>query len=298
MSYFIVADIFHGTGIEYHRRGYSFSNIGYTDFLIFTTDFINTSNHIYQNVFLGLYADFDVPCFYWSHVLTATDLVGYVDSLNLAYEKDQDSFSINDSFNTFVGIKFLDNGQNEIGFHPWGFEMGCEPSDTFIYMNFLSDTTIADTPFIDTSDWALYICRPAPDFYPGCTISYAFGLVAGHTKDSMLIAAVKMQYLYDSILTAVEEINIDPPVKDIRFSLSPNPSNGIINCFYSSHEDISTTIKIFDIQGRLVKSIEDIRIFNGKNSFSLDLSYLSGGMYFISLSGPGFNHQEKMIIVR
>ncbi|MBN1151423.1 T9SS type A sorting domain-containing protein [candidate division WOR-3 bacterium] len=298
MSYFIVSDVVHGTGIEYHRHGYSFSNNGFTDFLIFTTDFINTSNHTYQNVYLGLYSDFDVPCFWWSPVLTATDLVGYVDSLNLAYEKDQDSLSLNDSFNTFVGIKFLDDRQINIGFHPWDFRAGCVLSDTYVYMNFLSDITIADTPFVDTSDWALYLCRPAPDFYPGCTLSYAFGLVAGHTKDSMLLAASKMQLLYDSILTSVEEINIAPTITNLTFFLSPNLSNGLTNCVCYSPGDILTMIEIFDIQGRLVKYIDEFKITAGESMFSLDLSNLPVGLYFISLSGSGFNYQEKMIIVR
>ena len=51
-------------------------------------------------------------------------------------------------------------------------------------------------------------------------------------------------------------------------------------------------INILDVSGRSVKTLENLN----DSRFQLDLTDLYGGVYFINVSGEGFNEQQKVVI--
>ena len=76
-----------------------------------------------------------------------------------------------------------------------------------------------------------------------------------------------------------------------KFSIYPNPSNGIINIKTNDFE--ASTVSIFDLQGRQVKTVNQ---FNEVTNPSIDLSDLSKGIYNVIVSsskGKGF---KKILI--
>jgi trimeric autotransporter adhesin len=63
----------------------------------------------------------------------------------------------------------------------------------------------------------------------------------------------------------------------------PNPSEGIFNLQYSAQQSETTTIRVFDLNGKLVKIIT-VNSVAGNNNYLLNLSALAGGIYQVTLT--------------
>lgn len=72
-----------------------------------------------------------------------------------------------------------------------------------------------------------------------------------------------------------------------KFSMYPNPSNGIVNISTSEVVDIN----VVDITGKIVHQIKSL-----ENNASVDLSSLQKGVYMIQISGETINKTEKLIL--
>jgi len=111
-------------------------------------------------------------------------------------------------------------------------------------------------------------------------------------------------YSFKIFLTGIQETK-DIPNRFVLFSPKPNPSVGIIEIQYGLPEKTNISLRIYDIQGRLVKSIFSgskdagyyrLRILPvGRQVNSKDLS---SGIYFIRLETPKSTQIEKLIILQ
>ncbi|WP_370476564.1 T9SS type A sorting domain-containing protein [Tamlana flava] len=69
----------------------------------------------------------------------------------------------------------------------------------------------------------------------------------------------------------------DKKFSKVQFKLFPNPANDFLTLEISP-DAISSTIEVFNVQGKLIKSMKMTN-----NSYILDISTISSGMYFIQL---------------
>lgn len=93
-----------------------------------------------------------------------------------------------------------------------------------------------------------------------------------------------VSYIEDEVALSNEDINKP------NFSVYPNPSSGIVNLNLSSEVN-NKTLEIYDVLGSLVKSIS----VNGKSAL-VDLSELSGGIYYLQMSTDELQIMEKILI--
>jgi hypothetical protein len=80
----------------------------------------------------------------------------------------------------------------------------------------------------------------------------------------------------------------------IVFSISPNPSKGIVQLRYSQSGEYLTTMFITDALGKKVKESTLGNVQNGTEQ--IDLSKLSKGVYFVQLNNGVETKTEKLII--
>ncbi len=83
---------------------------------------------------------------------------------------------------------------------------------------------------------------------------------------------------------------------NLLFDLYPNPSKGRVKVkFSSSFVDLSDTdLQVYDIFGKLVFSSS---LFSSSwTNLSLDLSNLSGGLYFVKINSDKFYGEQKLVI--
>jgi Secretion system C-terminal sorting domain/Metallo-peptidase family M12B Reprolysin-like len=80
------------------------------------------------------------------------------------------------------------------------------------------------------------------------------------------------------------------------FNLYPNPADFKINLDYTLEENTDVDIKIFDTQGREVKSLKFPNQFKGYNQHILDVSVLSMGLYLCQIKTTTSTMTKKLFI--
>jgi hypothetical protein len=100
----------------------------------------------------------------------------------------------------------------------------------------------------------------------------------------------------DQWYTAIDDINVSVPTKinekkdEIRFSISPNPSNTGIFSLSSTSRDVKTEVKIVNAMGQVIFYSKNI--VNGE----IDLSAQPEGVYFAELNTAGSIVNKKIVI--
>jgi hypothetical protein len=69
-------------------------------------------------------------------------------------------------------------------------------------------------------------------------------------------------------------------------SVYPNPSNGKLTIEITSQKSKKETIRIYDVNGRMVH-VQERNLFEGANKIQLNLSTLRNGVYFIGFGSTG-----------
>ena len=99
---------------------------------------------------------------------------------------------------------------------------------------------------------------------------------------------------------------MDKNMTPTEFSLGnnyPNPFNPVTNITYGLPEDMRVMITVYDIKGRVVKTLVDSRqsaghnsiFWNGTNDFGAPVST---GLYFYRIQSSNFSQTKKMIFLK
>ncbi|HRP53419.1 MAG TPA: T9SS type A sorting domain-containing protein, partial [Fluviicola sp.] len=92
-------------------------------------------------------------------------------------------------------------------------------------------------------------------------------------------------------LVGLEELN-----GQFGMSVYPNPSNEKVAVFLESMNDNEVSIQLFNTNGNLVKSIDNIQISNGTTQVDIELSELNGGVYYV-VANSGIGSKTIKLIV-
>jgi hypothetical protein len=93
----------------------------------------------------------------------------------------------------------------------------------------------------------------------------------------------------------------EPGIVPIKFELSqnyPNPFNPNCNIKFSIPKNCYSSLKIYDITGRLVATYLDGFIYAGYYNAEIDGSKLSSGVYFYTLISEGFKDTKLMVLIK
>ncbi len=95
-------------------------------------------------------------------------------------------------------------------------------------------------------------------------------------------------------------ININTGSLPVDFKLHqnyPNPFNPVTNIKYEIPNDANVTIKVYDLIGREIFSMNDFKQAGGYE-VQFDGTNFASGMYFYSFETPGFKETKKMVLVK
>lgn len=123
------------------------------------------------------------------------------------------------------------------------------------------------------------------------SITLSFALLASNSLYNIEQAAANAQILYDSLYRNISENRI----KADCLSVFPNPSNGVLNVSFYSDSKSVTNVKIFDIQGKEVYVLNEIKINHGENKFSIN-SKLAVGVYMLKLNTLNEVYSKLIVI--
>ena len=79
-----------------------------------------------------------------------------------------------------------------------------------------------------------------------------------------------------------------------EFNIYPNPVSDFIKIDFNANVSGTVTTEVLDINGRVILT-EVSKSQNGNNQLRLDVSELTGGIYFIRMNLDGENHYEKIL---
>ncbi|MCX7877448.1 MAG: T9SS type A sorting domain-containing protein [Ignavibacteria bacterium] len=100
-------------------------------------------------------------------------------------------------------------------------------------------------------------------------------------------------------ITFIKENFVQVPASfGIRY-VSPNPFNPSTTIVFETPERSKLSMKIYDINGRLVRTLfENIFFDSGEHSYRFNGENLASGVYFITLESPETLTSSKMILTR
>ena len=81
-------------------------------------------------------------------------------------------------------------------------------------------------------------------------------------------------------------------------TLYPNPTDNLVNISFdlATNEDVS--VNIYDMSGKLVKSIPSQSLMNGSYEMSIETSELTQGVYFTNISSTSFSKNYRLVIIK
>jgi hypothetical protein len=78
----------------------------------------------------------------------------------------------------------------------------------------------------------------------------------------------------------------------------PNPFNPSTTITFSIPKNSQTSLKIFDVLGREVRTLVNEKLSAGSYNVSINASDLTSGVYFYSLRSGNFTETKKMMLLK
>ena len=164
---------------------------------------------------------------------------------------------------------------------------------------FSSDDNFLVIPNFNTMNnlelWDLKQNKLIENFYT-IPAGYLFG-ACSISNDKKYIVASSGAYLFLFNISLINDVqNIKTPSTTILY---PNPINqNIINLSFDLAISNLTLINIYDINGQIVKQIENKYLPFGTYKYTVDLSTLINGSYYLKISSGTYNYSQALIINR
>jgi hypothetical protein len=146
------------------------------------------------------------------------------------------------------------------------------------------------SPCIDAGNPAWEYNDPEDPFNPGYALWPAMGLIR---NDMGAFGGGGVNYW----LTVEEEESSSPETMLVLKSF-PNPFSSSCTVCYQLTEASQVNLSVFDLSGRLIKTLVDEVVPAGMYSEYLNASGLSSGMYLIRLVAGNLSTSRRCIIIR
>ncbi len=99
----------------------------------------------------------------------------------------------------------------------------------------------------------------------------------------------------NSYYVSVDEIA--DKVTENNITMYPNPSNGVVTIEFATESNEEASIQVYDLNGRMVKSLPAQKAGAGMMTQTLDTSDLNAGIYIVSVSGDSNVKRAAKLIV-
>ncbi len=98
--------------------------------------------------------------------------------------------------------------------------------------------------------------------------------------------------------TGIQNVSENIPEDFILYQNYPNPFNPVTNLEFGISESGFVSLKVYDIQGKEVKTLVNERLMPGIYKFDFDASGLTNGIYFYTLKVNEYIETKKMLLIK
>jgi len=290
-SEFDVAGSFNDAGaladaipVKVIQNAYAWSTPGNTKYIIFKYKIINTGVVLLDNLFAGVFADWDI-------MNSSLNKAAYDATNKLGY-----CFSTQTN-GLYAGIKLLSNTAPAVhyamdnisggggGIDPVG---GISTAEKFQGIS----TNRANAGGTGNGNDVIHFVSSGPFVLnPNDTIEVAFAYLAGDSLIDLQNSASAAQIKYNNSPIIVKNNSLN----EANFNFYPNPAKEILTISFNNVEQNSISIRMIDVQGKLVYAAK----LNSTNSpLQLSVADLENGIYFIEVITNDKVQTEKFMLAR
>ncbi len=128
----------------------------------------------------------------------------------------------------------------------------------------------------------------------------SFRLWNGSEESDVIIVHVEgdRQWLKDGYLVGELLSDAATPISFGIQKTFPNPTNGPVKIMYGLDVDSNVKLNIYDLNGRLAKTLVNQEMKTGYYQVTWDTNIFSSGLYFIRLETRGRNHIAKVTVLK
>lgn len=119
-------------------------------------------------------------------------------------------------------------------------------------------------------------------------------------NDTIAFAVGRTVYRFGTPIIGINQISTVVPSEFKLFQNYPNPFNPQTNFeFWVKDNKLSEiTLKVYDINGKLISTLYKGKLAQGKYNFTFDGSSLTSGLYFYSMETNNFRQTRKMVLIK
>ncbi|MFH1070003.1 MAG: S8 family serine peptidase [Candidatus Glassbacteria bacterium] len=272
------------------------------DFVILEYAVANPHPATINNLYIGLYADWDIP-----DSLPSRNVVKYDSALKLGYIYNP----IEPQFG-YGGLMLVSDSpvSGHRAVSNWRY-IHSGYSDNVAYAFMSGGLSRAESDSLD--DWSQILASGPHSIPPGDTLVVAWALMVGDNEADLLANAAAASARYRSSLALAAEISTagNPGAGTLpkAFSLIqnvPNPFNPSTTISYTipqSERPLPVSLTVYDLRGRKVALLVEAN--QGAGSYSVTWNgtdqagrKLPSGVYFYRLVAGDFTATRKMVIVK
>jgi hypothetical protein len=129
--------------------------------------------------------------------------------------------------------------------------------------------------------------------------NYALQQIYDDTVNHKLWAMTPLGLCYlDLAELSAPEPQLSPHPLALSLSSSPNPFNSATRITFDLPQRARVKLDVFDLQGRLVRTLADDMQSAGMHELRFDGSALSSGTYFVRLQSPAATRTQKLLLLK
>lgn len=273
------------TTYEINQRNYLFKT-QYPNTSIYVFDIKNVSNIDLSNVYAGMIMDWDILNY-------SKNKVYYDASRNMGVSYSTDS-------NLYCGIKALNEDAiirhyaiDNISNSPDGLNLFDGFSDAEKYGVLTNQRDSAGNQSQGGNDIIDVVSMGKITLKRDSTLRAAFAIIINDDLNSLETEADSIQQIFNRQLSSIDEI---VAINSNSYKLYPNPSGGNLTIEFNLAKAERLTLKVYDINGRLVFQENEKQYSKGNNKFAINALALESGSYFLQLLGKELKVEKKFII--
>ena len=267
--------------IEVGHKAFAWTTQGHQKYIIVEYTVRNQSGAALSDMYAGIYGDWDVADAANNNCATsASRQMGYTYDLSVG--------------GVYAGVQLLtDDGfihHAMLNNSPPGINPNTSYTSAQKYTSM--STSVASVGGEDVSN----VVSTGPfNLADGDSVTVAFALIAGDDLADLESSADSAYAQYnDKTLpaTGVETIAGNSAKLDVY----PNPSNGRTNVSFYNVKNQHVDLSVYDVTGKIVKSLIAEPLAQGNHNFSFDLSKLDSGVYFYEFNTGGQIATKKVML--
>lgn len=273
---------FSKNNIEVSQYSYAFNNSDLNNIIFLEYNIVNKNFSPLNNIYVAFYADWDIG-------LSYENKASYNSNENIAYTWAT-------AGGTYTGVQLMSKTMGNC----YNFDNDGSNSSINIYDGFLKfekwnaiQTSRNDAGTTNNgADVSTMLSAGAYSIASLDTLKVTFALLAGNHENEILASANAANYWF------FNTASIDNSKKKLGVKLlqnTPNPTSDNTTISFHINSPNYIKLELYNIEGKLLKSIYNGIITEGNHSYIVNTSSLSAGIYIYKLTTKEGSISKKMI---